>query len=96
MRAIIRFSVDYEINSALRNKLTPILETAGFQRGENTATYEHQNISQGNLGGALQNFWSTANAHGGPGRIDHFWMYSDRNPLDDLDPGGVRVIHFGG
>ena len=88
MRAIIRFSIDRENNSALRNKLAPILEGTGFQRGENTATYEHQNISQQSLGAALNQFWTTANAHEGPGRIDHFWMYSDRNPLDELDPQG--------
>jgi len=75
MRAIIRFSVDNELNSALRNKLTPILETARFQRGAITATYEQQNISQ-------QNLWQRAQGS----RAYRSLLDVDRNALDDLDP----------
>ncbi len=78
MRAIIRFSVDNEQNRALGNKLTKVLTDAGFTAAANTATYERVGLQAHGLGQILQEFWSTAHAHAGPGRIDHFWMYSDR------------------
>jgi hypothetical protein len=82
MRTIIRFSVDGERNSALRNKLTLRLENAGFVRQPNTATYEHHTIDESDLGRLLQDFWQCAYLHRtsgrGRGRVDHFWLYSDR------------------
>lgn len=78
MRAIIRFSVDNEKNGALRNKLAAKLNSAGFFRGANTATYEHVGIDEHGIGNLLEDFWLTAHAHRGHGRIDHFWMYVDR------------------
>lgn len=78
MRVIVRFSVDGESNGALRNKLTGRLQRAGFVRAQNTATYENANINEGDLATSLAGFWRAANNHQGPGRLDHFWLYSDR------------------
>ena len=78
MRAIIRVSVDHEHNSALRNKLNKVLTDAGFVRAQNTATYERNGLQALGLGQILQDFWNKVHSHGGPGRVDHFWMYSDR------------------
>ncbi|WP_422031157.1 hypothetical protein [Reyranella sp.] len=78
MRVIIRFSVDGEKNSVLRNKLVKSLTDVGFVRGKKTATFEHSTISAGNLGVALQDFYRLAQTHKGPGTLDHFWLYSDQ------------------
>lgn len=78
MRVIIRFSVDNEINGALRNKLAGNLRAAGFRLLAHTATYQNSRISEGDLASALRVFWRIASKHGGPGTIDHFWLYSDR------------------
>jgi hypothetical protein len=86
MRAIVRFSVDGEANSALRNNLSGVLTRAGFSRNANTATYEASHLSKGDIGKALGEFWRRANGHKGPGRLDHFWMYSDKTNFDDLHP----------
>lgn len=86
MRTILRFSVDNEANSALRNRLSGRLTAAGFVRNANTATYETQHITPAALATVLELFWNDAQNHAGPGRIDHFWMYSDRTQLDDIIP----------
>lgn len=82
MRVILRFSVDNEINGSLRNKLTRRLTKAGFALQKRTATYEHRTIDPDDMATVLETFWTTANNHraiyGKPGRIDHFWLYSDR------------------
>jgi hypothetical protein len=84
MRVIIRFSVDNEANSALRNKLSGVLTRAGLARSANTATYEALHMSQTSISKMLGEFWKRANSHGGPGRLDHFWMYSDKSDIDDI------------
>jgi hypothetical protein len=84
MQAIIRFSIDGEKNSALRNKLAGVLEGAGFSRGGNTATYRHAHIEPAGIQAALNGFWGAAAAHKGNGKVDHFWMYADRGFLDDM------------
>lgn len=91
MQVIIRFSVDGEKNGSLRNKLAGILTQAGFQRSGNTATYRHDHIEPTGIAAALEKFWSGAAKHKGNGRIDHFWMYSDRGFLDDIVGDGVGV-----
>jgi hypothetical protein len=78
MRAVVRFSIDREKNSSLRNKLARVLSQAGFVRDRNTATYDHIDIDVYELSGVLEKFWRKAHAHSGHGRIDHFWMYADR------------------
>ncbi len=81
MRTIVRFSVDRENNSALRNKLAGVLRRAGFTKARNTGTYEHGQIGEAGVCTVLGTFWNAADNHPGPGRIDHFWMYSDRRPV---------------
>jgi hypothetical protein len=78
MRVMIRFSVDNEPNSDLRKKLAKILDDEGFVRERNTATYERADVDPDEIAEILEEFWSAAAAHDGPGRIDHFWLYSDR------------------
>lgn len=90
MQAIIRFSIDGEKNGALRNKLKGRLEQAGFVHAGNTATYRHNNIDPAGLSTALSDFWATASGHKGNGKVDHFWMYTDRGFLDDMFPGGAE------
>jgi hypothetical protein len=89
MRAIIRFSVDREKDSNLRNKLLARLRAAGFSLQRNTGTYEHPNINSYELSVVLEDFWRTAYNHQpaqpnkyGHGRVDHFWMYCDRKPRE--------------
>lgn len=86
MRAIIRFSLDGDQGSALRNPLCYRLEQMGFQRAGNTATYENPHIGTLELAQTLDGFWTLVNQHQGPGRVDHFWMYTDRSDVDDLAP----------
>jgi hypothetical protein len=78
MRAIIRFSIDGEANSALRNKLSAVMNTSGFQILPNTATYENANITPSEHAVILNAFWDAAANHQGSGKVDHFWMYTDR------------------
>ena len=78
MRVIIRFSVDHESNSALRNKLNGVLTGEGFTKRSNTATYQHRNLQTLDVSRVLRKFWNKAHQHSGPGQVDHFWMYSDR------------------
>ena len=78
MRAIIRFSVDSDNNSALRNELNKVLTDAGFAEAPNTATYERSGVQALGLGVILRDFWNIAHNHTGFGRLDHFWMYADR------------------
>jgi hypothetical protein len=80
MRAILRFSIDNERTSALRNALAKILVSAGFVLSGKTATYEHANISEADMAKALNDFWARAANHGGSGTVDHFWMYTDTVP----------------
>ena len=77
MKASIRFSVDNENNSALRNKLTKIIEDAGLIK-IGTSKYSTQNISETDLSTMLNDFWQTAANHQGPGKLDHVWFDSDR------------------
>jgi hypothetical protein len=74
MKATIRFSISFENNSALRNKLNSILLNSSFDLLQNTASYETASITESQLATALGNFWNAAASHQGPGKIDHFWM----------------------
>jgi hypothetical protein len=92
MQVIIRFSLDGDAGSPLRNRLQTILVNAGFIRGQNTATYRHPHIDVQPISDTLRDFWAAVATHAGPGRVDHFWMYSDRGFLDDMfggAPGGA-------
>jgi len=82
MRSIIRFSVDGESNSQLRNRLAKILTDAGYVLNPHvTATYEIADISEANLSVTMQAFWREANNPPAPGvKVDHVWMYADNPP----------------
>lgn len=81
MRAIIRFSVDGEQNSALRNKLAAALENGGFVLNPRvTATYENDDIEEHALGSVMLDFWHEANNPPNNARLDHVWMYADNPP----------------
>lgn len=84
MRAILRWSLDGDKKSALRNKLMPILTQNGFAYLPNTATLEAPHIDASDLANVLQAFWSVADAHRGPARVDHFWLYTDRTDVDNV------------
>lgn len=86
MRTIVRFSLDHDYGSELRNMLAPILEGSGLVR-TGTGTYEGS-ISASDLGKALAAAWAAVAYHTGSGRsgrLDHFWMYSDNSTLQ-IDP----------
>lgn len=79
MRVIIRFSINNDSGSALRNSLVYVLEnTYQFQKAQNTSTYEYQSTMPVNLSQVLSSFWSTVENHKGPAVMDHFWMYFDQ------------------
>ncbi len=86
MRVIIRFSIDSDPGSSLRNKLAGHLDASGFTRSGRTATWEALHCSPRDLRRTLSEFWRRVNRHSGPGQVDHFWMYSDRSDLDDILP----------
>ena len=77
MRTIIRFSLNYDRGSALRNALNPILTGIGL-RLVSTGTYDG-NVAEADLRNALAQFWSRMANHRGRAELDHFWMYTD-NP----------------
>lgn len=84
MRSIIRFSVDGESNSALRNKLAKVLTDAGYVLNKHvTATYETANISEADLALTMSEFWATAISAPSGVKVDHVWMYAD-NPPDGI------------
>jgi hypothetical protein len=81
MRVVIRFSLNRDPRSALRNALKAVLEAQGIMwTGRSTATYEG-NIPGASIRIALSRFWRVVNSHSvRKARLDHFWMYSDRQP----------------
>jgi hypothetical protein len=77
---IIRFSLNDDARSRLRNQLAPILEGIGLRR-ISTGTYDGD-IREADLRLALSQFWQKMAAYTGRAHLDHFWMYTD-NPPDD-------------
>jgi len=92
MRVIIRFSVNGETDSKLRNKLNSKLAANGITLQRATGTYENRSnsVDEHMLATALADFWVEANLHRqhnvGPGTIDHFWMYIDHQKLQQKKP----------
>jgi hypothetical protein len=81
MRVIIRFSLNNDTGSKLRNVLKPILESKGIRwTGATTGTYEGTRVDELDLRDALRRFWNRVGNYMGPGRVDHFWMYVDSKP----------------
>ncbi len=78
MRVIVRFSLNNDRQSRLRNRLKPILEQHGIAwSGTNTGTYEGD-IQESDLRDAMRAFWNSMNSYRGLATLDHFWMYADR------------------
>ncbi len=80
MRVVIRFSLNKDRNSELRNILKPILEGHGILwTGRTTGTYEGD-APETAIRNALRQFWNAVAIFPGRARVDHFWMYADRKP----------------
>lgn len=78
MRVVIRFSLNRDKNSELRNALKPALENHGIMwTGKMTGTYEGD-VAEIAIRNALRQFWTTVANYTGRGHVDHFWMYSDK------------------
>ena len=77
MRVIVRFSLDGDLGSKLRNQLHGILSGSGLSPGANTATWEGKGLSEQDVHSAMCKFWDKIQTYSGPGSLDHFWMYVD-------------------
>ena len=80
MLTIVRFSLNNDRRSRLRNILYPILTNAGLRR-VSTGTYRGD-LTEADLRNALAQFWNAMHGYRGGAHLDHFWMYAD-NPPDD-------------
>jgi hypothetical protein len=80
MRVIIRFSLDGDTNSKLRNKLNAVLKKHGITLRKRTGTYEGIGIDAFEIEQAMVEFWSKAQTLS-PTKIDHFWMYTDKRAV---------------
>jgi hypothetical protein len=83
VRVIIRFSLNNDRGSALRNALAEVLEGGGLVRQSNTATYEGD-LSEAEIRNAMRRFWNIASGFASA-HVDHFWMYADAQPAANDD-----------
>ena len=88
MRVIIRFSLNRDKNSKMRNDLKALLKTYGITwTGEKglakTGTYEGKGISEERVRKAMLSFWKRVDILGSA-HVDHFWMYVDAEPIDKM------------
>jgi hypothetical protein len=84
MRVIIRFSINRDHGSKMRNSLKAILEKHGIRwtgakSAGKTGTYEGDDIDEADIQKALRLFWLKAQRIGIT-HLDHFWMYADKEP----------------
>ena len=80
MDVIIRFSLDGDRGSRLRNKLKQVLANGNINwDSSTTATYRGWQISPADLSNTLSLFWDEVHSDKRKVSFDHFWMYSD-NP----------------
>lgn len=78
MRVVIRFSLNRDKRSELRNALKPILEAQGIMwTGRNTGTYEGD-VDEAHIKRALSQFWTRLANNMTSAHLDHFWMYTDK------------------
>jgi len=86
-RVILRFSLDYDKNSAVRNAISPILRQCGIKRIVKTGTWEsaipHSNpIAAADQLSIVLKMLSTpqasVNGAGPHAQLDHFWLYVER------------------
>ena len=88
MRVIIRFSLNRDKNSKMRNDLKAILQDHGIMWTgggglAKTATYEGTGLSEKRVQSAVLRFWGRVQSLGSA-HIDHFWMYADVEPIDKM------------
>lgn len=85
-RVVLRFSLDYDRNSSVRNHIAPLLEQCGIRRTR-TGTWESRDshadpaTASKQLARVLkvlsapQSWVGSAGPHA---ELDHFWLYMDR------------------
>ena len=82
VRIIIRFSLDGDHGSPLRNKLVAILKSNNMKLVRRTGSYEpdprKKPVAAHELAQCLAEFWECIRDYPGPGKLDHFWMYADK------------------
>lgn len=86
-RVILRFSLDYDKSSAVRNAIVPILKQCGIKRNIKTGTWESitphcsPTAAAQQLGTVLQMLSAPQAAVNGAGphaKLDHFWLYVEQ------------------
>jgi hypothetical protein len=93
-RVIVRFSLNDDKNSQLRNKLEKALQTCGINRTK-TATYESASVDQQQAAHVLANLLTTLgeaslSADGDSPSLSHLWIYVDR--VDDANSSGPDLL----
>src|SRR4051812_35890852 len=92
-RVIIRFSLNSDDGSLVRNRLAAILTPIGIQN-TGTGTWESANVTMQDFGAAMCEFWAVlSNQHLVAGvspnfAVDHVWIYVDRAGEAAAAPGG--------
>ena len=86
-RVILRFSLDYDKSSAVRNAIVPILKQCGIKRNVKTGTWESAvphcspTAAATQLGDVLKMLstpQASVNGAGPHAQLDHFWLYVER------------------
>jgi hypothetical protein len=75
-RAIVRYSLQNDTGSAIRNTIVPILQQAGFQ-DIGTGSWEASGVPQNQLVDAVRQVLSIIPNPPGPGTLDHVWVVLD-------------------
>ena len=93
-RVIVRFSLNDDKNSQLRNKLEKSLQSHGINRTK-TATYESASADQQEAANVLANLLKTLgeanlSADGDSPSLCHLWIYVDR--VDDANSSGPGLL----
>ncbi len=79
-RIIIRFSINYDQGSVVRNNIAAVLNNFGIQN-TNTGTWESQTITEQAAAQALaavSNHLANATTLNPSAHMDHLWVYIDR------------------
>lgn len=90
-RAIIRFSLDYDIGSKVRNAIAPVLESAGITRTA-TGTWESTHATPSEAAAQVSSMLGImANPQQVTGvehytRMDHVWIY-----MDEIEEGPAET-----
>lgn len=85
-RVLIRFSLDYDSHSSVRNAIVPVLRQCGIVRTK-TGTWQSEDKhcsptgaakQLGKLLGMLKNPQAKINGAGPNAKLDHIWFYIER------------------